>query len=52
MDAFELSFHERVRKGYHELVSQEPARWKIVDASQSQEQVQEDIRQIVLDALR
>ena len=52
MDAFELSFHERVRKGYHELVSQEPARWKIVDASQSQEQVQEDIRQIVLEALR
>lgn len=52
MDAFELSFHERVRRGYHELVSQEPARWKIVDASQSQEQVQEDIRQIVLDALR
>jgi len=52
MDAFELSFHERVRRGYHELVSQEPARWKIVDASQSQEQVQEDIRQIVLEALR
>lgn len=52
MDAFELSFHERVRKGYHELVNQEQARWKIVDASQSQEQVQEDIRQIVLEALR
>jgi len=52
MDAFELSFHERVRRGYHELFNQEPARWKIVDASQSQEQVQEDIRQIVLEALR
>lgn len=52
MDAFELSFHERVRRGYHELVNQEPARWKIVDASQSQEQVQKDIRQIVLEALR
>ena len=52
MDAFELSFHERVRRGYHELFNQEPARWKIVDASQSQEQVQKDIRQIVLEALR
>ena len=50
MDAFELSFHERVRRGYHELVSQEPARWKIVDASQSQEQVQVDIRQLDLEA--
>lgn len=52
MDAFELSFHERVRKGYHQLAHQDPVRWRVVDASQPQQKVQDDIRQIVLEALR
>lgn len=51
IDAFELSFHERVREGYHILAAQEPDRWKIVDAAQNPEQVQKEIRAIVLDAL-
>jgi dTMP kinase len=51
LDAFELSFHERVREGYHILAAQEPDRWKIVDAAQNPEQVQKEIRAIVLDAL-
>ena len=51
LDAFELSFLERVREGYHILAVQEPERWKIVDATQKPEQVQNEIRALVLTAL-
>ncbi|HBO34464.1 MAG TPA: dTMP kinase [Anaerolineaceae bacterium] len=51
LDAFELSFHERVRAGYHMLAEQEPERWKIVDATQDPDQVQKEIRGLVLDAI-
>ena len=51
LDAYELSFHERVRTGYHILAGQEPERWKIVDATQEPEQVQKEIRALVLDAI-
>jgi len=51
LDAFELSFHERVREGYQILAAQEPERWKIVDARQEPDQVQKEIRALVTDAL-
>lgn len=51
LDAFELSFHERVRAGYHILAGLDPERWKIVDATQNPEQVQTEIRALVLNAL-
>ena len=51
LDAFELSFHERVRAGYHMLTGQDPERWKIVDATQDPDQVQKEIRGLVLDAI-
>ena len=51
LDAFELSFHERVREGYQILAAQEPERWKIVDARQEPDQVQKEIRALVMDAL-
>ena len=51
LDAFELSFHERVREGYHILAKKEPDRWKIVDATRETEEVQKEIRTLVLDAL-
>ncbi|NLG41228.1 MAG: dTMP kinase, partial [Chloroflexi bacterium] len=37
--------------GYHILAGQEPERWKIVDATQDPEQVQTEIRALVLNAL-
>ena len=40
-----------VREGYHILAKKEPDRWKIVDATQEPEQVQKEIRTLVLDAL-
>jgi len=44
LDAYTVDFHRRVRAGYLEMVKQEPARWRVVDAGQSWRQVQEDLR--------
>ncbi|GAA0368187.1 dTMP kinase [Alkalibacterium iburiense] len=35
----EITFHEEVRKGYHALIKQEPDRFIVVDASQSEDEV-------------
>ena len=51
LDAYEVLFHERVRQGYLQLAAEEPERWRIVDASQGIDAVQEDLFQIILDAL-
>jgi len=51
LDAYEVMFHERVRKGYLQLASEEPERWRIVDASQDIDTVQEDLTRIILEAL-
>ena len=48
LDAFTVDFHQRVRSGYHELVQQEPARWAVVDASRSWEQVHSSLRAVIL----
>jgi len=52
LDAFELAFHQRVRAGYHELVTTEPDRWVIIDAAQPLNQVQQDLRTAILSRLR
>ncbi len=44
LDAYDLGFHQRVRAGYLEMVKTEPKRWAVVDASQSWEAVQEELR--------
>ena len=51
LDAYEVLFHERVREGYLKLAHEEPERWQIVDASQGIDAVQEDLFQIILDAI-
>jgi dTMP kinase len=48
-DRFELetvAFHERVRQGFHEIAGNEPERVKIIDASQSKEEVTKQIIEI------
>ena len=52
LDAYEVLFHERVRVGYLNLARGEPNRWRIVDASQGIDAVQEDLLRIILDALK
>jgi len=42
-----LVFHERVRSGYLELAEKEPDRFRIIDASQSEPQVREQIAVIL-----
>lgn len=37
-----VTFHEEVRTGYAQLISQEPERFSIIDASQAEEKVFED----------
>ena len=51
LDAYDLEFYERVRHGYLAMAADEPRRWVRINAGQPPEQVQADIRQIVLEAL-
>jgi len=52
LDAYEVAFHQRVRQGYHQLISQEPERWVVIDASQPKEVVQQNLRQVILERLQ
>ena len=52
LDAYEVSFHERVRAGYLQLAEEEPERWQRVDASMPKDEVQTMLRQIVLQRLK
>jgi dTMP kinase len=51
LDDYTLAFHQRVWQGYQELARLDPRRWAIIDASQSFDQVQDQIRQVVLERL-
>ncbi len=52
LDAYELGFHRRVRKGYIEMVRKEPHRWRTIDASQPPETVQQELRRILVEHLQ
>ncbi len=47
IDARDLAFHKRVHAGYHELVKRDPARWVVIDATQTFEKVAGEIRRHV-----
>lgn len=51
LDALTLAFHKRVWQGYQELVQQEPKRWAVVDASQPYDEVQKQVRRVILQRL-
>ncbi|TFH49219.1 MAG: dTMP kinase [Lysobacterales bacterium] len=48
LDAYDVEFHARVRRGYHALVTEEPQRWIVLDASQDPETVRGKVRDSVL----
>jgi dTMP kinase len=52
LDAMDLSFYQRVRQGYLEMAQAEQQRWEIVDASEPVDQIQDKVRQIVLERLQ
>ncbi len=54
-DRLELAgkqFHEKVYKGYHEIIKQFPNRIKVIDASQNKEKVLEDVIKIIEEAIK
>jgi len=52
LDAYTIEFHQRVRNGYSEMVKAEPDRWVVVQAGQTWESVQKELRAVVLDSLK
>ena len=48
LDAYTLEFHQRVRKGYLEMVKAEPKRWVVVDAGREWGKVQEELKKVIL----
>ena len=48
----DVEFHQRVRKGYHELAAKEPERIKVLDASGGIEELKIVIARIIPDFLR
>jgi len=52
LDAYEDAFHERVRQGYLALAEAEPARWIVIDAARTKEEVQDAMRSAVMKRLQ
>ncbi|MGZ6317592.1 MAG: dTMP kinase [Anaerolineales bacterium] len=52
LDAYTLEFHQRVRKGYLEMLKAEPGRWAVVDAGKEWAGVQEALREVVMKRLQ
>jgi dTMP kinase len=52
LDAYTLEFHQRVRKGYLEMVKQEPERWVVVDAGMGWDEVQKELQEVILTKLK
>ena len=51
MDAYTVEFHQRVRRGYLELVKQEPQRWVVVNSEQKWDEVQTELKKVILTRL-
>jgi dTMP kinase len=52
LDAYTVEFHQRVLNGYHEMVKAEPRRWAVVNAGRKWEDVQEELRKVILERLK
>ena len=48
MDAYQLQYHRRVRQGYLAMAREDPDRWHIIDANQSPDMVQLNIKSLLL----
>ncbi len=52
MDAYDIDFHRRVRRGYLSLAAEAPERWVILSAEQSFDALQDEIRHAVMARLK
>ena len=48
LDLEAVSFHQKVRAGYHKMAAQEPERWRIVDAERPLTLIQQELQEIIL----
>ena len=51
MDAYTVEFHQRVRRGYLEMVKQEPRRWVVVNSDQKWDEVQAELKKVIITGL-
>ena len=51
MDAYTVEFHQRVRRGYLELVKQEPHRWVVIISEQQWDDVQAELKKTIMAGL-
>ncbi len=51
MDAYTVEFHQRVRRGYLELVKREPQRWVVVNSDQKWDDVQAELKEVIIKGL-
>jgi dTMP kinase len=47
LDTEAIEFHHRVREGYRALIALEPARWQVIDASRTPDQVAARVQEVV-----
>ncbi len=52
MDDQTIQFYERVRAGYLEMVKAEPRRWVVVNSEQKWDEVQAELKQVILNKLK
>jgi dTMP kinase len=52
LDAEEVVFYQKVRQGYLSMAAAEPQRWVVIDAGQPRLQVQQAMRQAILERLK
>jgi dTMP kinase len=52
MDLQTAAFYQRVRDGYMTMVANEPERWMVVDANRLEEEVQMDLRRLIIERLK
>ena len=52
MDAYTVEFHQRVRRGYLEMVKQEPKRWVVVNSEQKWDDVQVELKKVITGRLK
>lgn len=52
MDSYTIEFYQRVRRGYLEMVKQEPKRWVVVNSGQKWDDVQAELKKVILARLK
>jgi dTMP kinase len=51
LDDYQVEFYQRVRRAYLDMARLEPERWVIIDASAPFDQVQAEIKSVILQRL-